>query len=657
MLLGHQADINVGDQTYTADDNLDVVRLRDSGNNLYRNTSVPVLLTYSTTIPTTLQTMQALSQRCEGFPPYQFDAVTEGNDRCVSGVCNFVYEDFDTDVQFSRNVKNISFAQEKMRAILLLLLALSCLASAKSLNVTLQDYTVTDDNSLLCGTDLSNTLVVFSATNDLVVQNLTTGASSSSISGDGQWIVVIQNETMTIYIRKAQSWSIFTSVPIPFNQTSLSSLFFDTTGSRLILVTDDETYFYSKSSTSKDYTSWSQLVQSDSRQVSFSKDLSTAFEKINSSLLVSTVDWTNKKMNESTKIADLDQGGYFVAVNSAGTAFVYGDSNNRLYRKSSGGWIAQDVGDFYDICGFSGDDQFLFRITNRGELSRYLVGDVTRAQLPRQVLSSNGEDQGWYVHPNYDGSQVIYDTQVINQSNAISPIQLTIPSTLHQAGQICQNDTWCQSDLRCGPGHYCHQPNRTAQPDSYTAYFKDLWHPSGDVVLQFKFPALVTCNVAGSTPVGVEAAAHNAYNNTKLQVVYHNSTGLSRMVDAGYLKVGLNSLRVEPLEMENRTVEFWLSCVCVDDYASSAPTIFSLEIPVATSSTQSGTQSSTQSSTQSDIYTAQPTHLDSPAAVIGITTTLVASFSRRFLNVTATYNAAVEAAAVSYLFLLCGKLG
>ncbi|PRP77045.1 hypothetical protein PROFUN_14636 [Planoprotostelium fungivorum] len=238
--------------------------------------------------------------------------------------------------------KHKDSAQEKMRTILSLL-ALFCLASAKSSNVTLLNYTITDDNSLLCGTDLNNTLVVFSVTNDLIIQNITTGASSSSISGDGQWIVVIQNETITFYIRQAQGWRVF---------------------------------------------------------------------------------------------------------------------------------------------------------------------------------------------------------------------------------------------------------------------------------LQFNRSAVVTCNVAGSTPVGVPMKSQNVYNNTRVQVVYHNSTGPSRVIDAGYLQA-VSLLHVEPLETESGTIEFWLSCVCVDAYASSiSPTILSLEVPAVTTS-----------STESDIHTAQPTRSDNSAAFIGITTTLVVCLS------------------------------
>ncbi|PRP87440.1 hypothetical protein PROFUN_00651 [Planoprotostelium fungivorum] len=498
-----------------------------------------------------------------------------------------------------------------MRTILLSLLALFCLASAKSLNVTLLKYTITDDNSLLCGTDLNNTLVVFSVTNDLIIQNITTGASSSSISGDGQWIVVIKNDTITFYIRQAQGWSVFTSTPLPFNQTSLSSLSFDKTGSRLILVTDGETWFYSRSSTSKDYTSWSQLV---TQPAAFSKDLSTAFEKINSSLFVSTIDWANKKTIESTKIADSDIEGEFLAVNSAGTAFVFADYESRLYRKSSGGWVTQHVGEYHDTYGFSGDNEILFYLGLFGELSRYLVGDATRAQLPEQVLL-NDEDGGMYVHPNCDGSQVIYEyIQVINEVDEITPKSFTIPHRLHEAGEICLNDTWCLSDLKCGPGHFCYQLNTTAQPDIYNAMFQE--SSNGDVQLQFNRPAVVTCNVAGSTPVGVQMRLQNVYNNTRVQVVYHNSTGPSRVIDAGYLQA-VSLLHVEPLETESGTIEFWLSCVCVDAYASSiSPTILSLEVPAVTTS-----------STESDIHTAQPTRSDNSAAFIGITTTLVVCLS------------------------------
>ncbi|PRP78448.1 hypothetical protein PROFUN_13681 [Planoprotostelium fungivorum] len=500
-----------------------------------------------------------------------------------------------------------------MRAILSLL-ALFCLTSVKSLNVTLRDYTVTDDNSLLCGTDLNNNLVVFSATNDLIVQNLTADSSSSIISGDGQWIVVIQNETINFYIRQAQRWTLFTSTPLLFNHRSLSSIFFDKTGSRLVLVTGEETYFYSKSSTSKDYTLWSQRTI-DRQASSFNGDLSTAFELINSSLFVSTVDWANQKMIESTEIGESKQGGEFLAVNSAGTAFTFADHQSHLYRKISNGWTRQNIGDTLDVYGFSGDDQFLFRLSSGRQLSRYLVGDLTRAYLPQQVLPSNIPNRHgpWHVHSNYDGSQVIYDhIGVVDEDDGISPTQLTIPFTLHQAGEICLNDTWCQSDLKCGPGHYCHQLNRRAQPDTYTALFKEyLW-----VQLNFESPAQVTCNVAGSNPIGVQGSVSNVYNNTRVQVVYHNSTGLSRVVEAGYLKAAANFVHVEPLQTESRTIEFWLSCVCVDDYVSSvSPTKLSLELPAATSSTSS------------DIHTAPPTHSESSAAVIGITTTLVVCLS------------------------------
>ncbi|PRP74377.1 hypothetical protein PROFUN_10275 [Planoprotostelium fungivorum] len=126
-----------------------------------------------------------------------------------------------------------------------------------------------------------------------------------------------------------------------------------------------------------------------------------------------------------------------------------------------------------------------------------------------------------------------------------------------------------------------------------------------------------TCNAAGSNPIGTETSTVDVYNNTRVQVAYYNSAGLSRLVDAGYLPSGY--VHVQPLDTENRMVEFWLSCVCVDDYASSAsPTKLTLELPAATSSSAS------------DIYTAPPTQSrPSTAAVMSVGTLVIVCLTLR----------------------------
>ncbi|PRP74376.1 DEAD-box ATP-dependent RNA helicase 47A-like [Planoprotostelium fungivorum] len=330
-----------------------------------------------------------------------------------------------------------------------------------------------NDNSLLCGNDLNNVTVVFSVTDDVVVQNLATDASRSIISGDGQWVVVVKNETINFYIRQARSWTLFTSTPIPFSQNSTFSLFFDTTGSRLVLATRKTRYFYSKSSTSKDYTLWSQLVpQFDITFIpKFSGDLSTVFEKRDSLLFASTVDWVNQKMGESTNVTVSVNDGSILATNSAGTAFVYSDHDgSRLYRKSSDGWIVTYVGLNLDRWSFSGDNQFLLRGSFDGELYKYFVGDLTRSYLPHQFLSSELGDDNWLIHSNYDGSGVVYNDSPAGENiKSVTPSTLwfTTPSHMYGAGEMCLNDTWCITSLTCGPGHYCHQLNRRAQPDTY----------------------------------------------------------------------------------------------------------------------------------------------------------------------------------------------
>ncbi|PRP80350.1 hypothetical protein PROFUN_11919 [Planoprotostelium fungivorum] len=51
--------------------------------------------------------------------------------------------------------------------------------------------------------------------------------------------------------------------------------------------------------------------------------------------------------------------------------------------------------------------------------------------------------------------------------------------------------------------------------------------------------------------------SHFHDNNTRVQVAYYSSTSLSRLLDADYLPSGY--VHVQPLDTENRMVEFWLS--------------------------------------------------------------------------------------------------
>ncbi|PRP75355.1 hypothetical protein PROFUN_05666 [Planoprotostelium fungivorum] len=223
------------------------------------------------------------------------------------------------------------------------------------------------------------------------------------------------------------------------------------------------------------------------------------------------------------------------------------------------------------------------------------VQTINQALLLSLTTALDGE-RTW-KHSNYDGSDVVYnDSPAGEKIKSVTPSTLTIPSNLHAAGEICLNDTWCASDLTYDPGHYCHQLNRTAEPDMYVVDFVEhWWRSSGEVNLELEGASPISCNVAGSNPIGTDTDTVDVYNNTRVQVIYNT-----------------DSVHVQLLDTENRTVEFWLSCVCVNDYASPAsPTKLSLELAAATSS-------------KSDIYTAPPTESrQSTAAAMSVGTLVI----------------------------------
>ncbi|PRP73656.1 hypothetical protein PROFUN_16728, partial [Planoprotostelium fungivorum] len=487
--------------------------------------------------------------------------------------------------------------------------------------------TATADLSVIC-VQMSNSVLVYSPLTKTVYQNIT--SSQSSISGDSRFIIAVKQGRLTEFSRIVQSYGNYWSevrlshytfyaeckpkslypghIGPNSDGTNTHIIFPSHDGRRFVVMSTDGRQRFFDGATNDYVQSMTTLLP----EPMFNRDLSVMIFYINYTYVVTSVDWTNKRM--ATQPIPVDYIAPVTAVNSEGTAFVAFDT---LYRKSGGDWIASPLDRSFTFVDFSGDDRYLLASSTRGHIVRYLVSDVTRSHLPRMSLSDpNSFATRPLILSNIQGDQILIQRTdgLVYSSN--------LPLPPYDVRGVCNGDIECQRGLICSPAHYCYTPKTTSIPDHYTVSPMDFHRR---VVISFDSISAVDCIAAGSSPVGVTdffdfGGMRHAHNNTRLQLSYYDGNEQrTRMVDhIEYLSPSRdNVVMIVPTASEKR-VELWLTGVCQEKYANSPPRVISLQLPdVATDGNESVTTASLNS-TRTVEGTGSDASLSSMAATIDI---------------------------------------
>ncbi|PRP81766.1 hypothetical protein PROFUN_10866 [Planoprotostelium fungivorum] len=459
-----------------------------------------------------------------------------------------------------------------MRAILLLLLAVGSLTLSTTTtlgNNFTSPLSISSDGSISCGVQ-NSTLYIF--VEDEVTQTLE-NVTRAALSGDAQWLITVNtNGTFSTYIRKRDSvWVFMESFQLPSSIT-LPRLLVDLSGSHIALGffgQNNTFYLYSRPSNSTVFGSLWNLTGS---YLQLTPDLKTAFlQNMDYSLSSAKVDWTLQKLSQTTLVQPFVIGE--ITINTDGSAFVW---NSILYRNISQKWIASELYYLSDRSryAFSGDGTFLFVSTPKNT-KRFLLTDLTRAYLPSDTVTNTF---GASLMSNENGSRIIISRSYDESYPSMGPgFMVKVDGPRYPARSICQDDTWCQTNLTCGPAHYCYISGTRSTPDNFTvtAYFTH-------AELQYNGPSRPDCIDAGSSPIDQRynyATNTVVPQNTNLSVVIMEANGTSTQIDRGILSSNVN----EPgfvgyhLEDSETKVQVWLTSMCADAGASSEKKVYTFE--------------------------------------------------------------------------------
>ncbi|PRP73640.1 flocculin-like protein, partial [Planoprotostelium fungivorum] len=427
-----------------------------------------------------------------------------------------------------------------------------------------------------------------------------TGVTNAAISGDAQWVITLNASSISTYTRKTSVWVAVQTLPLP-SQTSFrnSELLVNTDASRFGIVlygnTDTTVYLYSRSSDTNVLSLFWTLTSSN---IELSQDLSTAFQ-LDSALKgvnVTKLDWTKKQLVPSGFVpVALDSYTSVVIsdVSADGSSFIVDDEV--LARNSSRGWITNDLHiAFGEVVyhAFSGDNVFLFQSTPGG-LTRYLLTDTTSAYLPYDVMTTQA---AVYVVSNVNGSRIVFN----GHQNPSKAYVLDIDGPRYPVRGVCQDDTWCQANLKCASTHYCYLPGSKSKPDNYSINIT-----RHEVVIAFASANAMDCFAAGSSPIYQAIDYDNMIvaNNTNVTIAIFDDKGNVSLIQVGLVSAASKTVIIDLLNNQTQ-VQVWLTSVCLNPAATSDVQVLSFSLPVDTTTSADTTKSTTvRSSTYSSAST------------------------------------------------------
>ncbi|PRP82151.1 hypothetical protein PROFUN_10359 [Planoprotostelium fungivorum] len=362
-----------------------------------------------------------------------------------------------------------------------------------------------------------------------------------------------------------------------------SELLVNTDASRFGIVvygnTDTTVYLYSRSSDTNVLSLFWTLTSSN---IELSQDLSTAFQ-LDSALKgvnVTKLDWTKKQLVPSGFVpvgVDSNTSVVISAVSADGSSFIVD------------GWMTNDLHiAFGEVVyhAFSGDNVFLFQSTPAG-VRRYLLTDTTSTYLPYDVMTTQA---AVYVVSNVNGSRIAFNGYQRGMSSSKAYV-LDIAGPRYYIRGVCQDDTWCQVNLKCASTHYCYLPGSKSMPNNY--FISVTRH---EVEFDFASVNARDCFAAGSSPIGQVINSDNRIvaNNTNVTIAIFDDKGNFSLIQVGLVSAADTSkIIIIDLKDNQSQVQMWLTSVCLNPAATSDVQVLSFSLPVDTTTTSADTTKST----------------------------------------------------------------
>ncbi|PRP75244.1 hypothetical protein PROFUN_15835 [Planoprotostelium fungivorum] len=460
-----------------------------------------------------------------------------------------------------------------MKTFLLLLLVAASLALNTPVSLGsffTSPLSMSSDGSIICGVQNGSLLIFFEEKTVQSIPNITTAV----LSGDAQWLIAYDgNVTLFTYARKRDtviSWILTGTIELFVKSQYIPQILVDSSASRFAFFDRNDRsntvcYLYSRDSNSNVFSLAWNFISSG-----ISPDLNIAFNLIASGVNVTKLDWTLKQQIPSNFISvpiSIEESS-IAAISNDGSSFVVDGLKPLLFRNSTLGWIQSSLlvglqGAQRVSYAISGDGTFLFE-NSGGKTRRYLLTNLTSSYLPHDIAY---EGSSVLMTSNMNGSRIIFNHGYYIYDRISAGLVVDIAGPRYPARGVCQDDTWCQAGLTCGPAHYCYVPGTKSKPDNFTVTATRY-----RVVIQYVEPSAVDCIDAGSRPIQEQLVLNvPTPDNTNVTVAIFDNNSSIQFIQGGLLLSDDSTTKTFDIKLNDTQsrVQVWLTSVCVDAAASS----------------------------------------------------------------------------------------
>jgi len=325
-------------------------------------------------------------------------------------------------------------------------------------------------------------------------------------SRDGSRITYIFNDTEIVTMSSKDVTKI-TKTTVP----ECSKVFTDTDGSHVITLNGTSYNFYTLNAASQFDLTFNFVV--GTKPAAFSPDLKsyialTVVSEDESRLDWGTVDFVNKKLVQTgTRKADGKSTTSKLTSNGMALLEVIAERPIILNTQSNTTLAPRNYKDGRDnLVALTDDGKFMYMLQTvesiNNILYRYLVVD-----RPDLAFDSNTVDlaANFMITSNVKGDTLV----AISKKNKMSVSKVQGGGTQ----SICDKDTPCDADLKCGPASYCYKEGSTADAPEVTSAEVVNGHINIAISSTSFITKGVTCEKAGSTSAGAYQPVGKTYNS------------------------------------------------------------------------------------------------------------------------------------------------